>query len=387
MKIHEYQAKQVFRQFSIPVPKGFACFSVEESVDAAEKFSGSIYVVKAQIHAGGRGKAGGVKIAKSIDEVRKYASSILGMNLITHQTSPKGQLVRRLLIEEGVDIGHEYYFSLLIDRPSQKICMVASSQGGMDIEEVANSQPDAIKRLLIDPGLDFPKDEVLRFCRDLNIPTNAEDQALEMFGNFFRLFCEKDASLVEVNPLVLTKSGSLVALDAKVDFDDNSLYRQPDIVELRDLDEENPDEVRASNFGLSYIALDGDIACLVNGAGLAMATMDVIKLYGASPANFLDVGGGATRDKVTEAFKIMLSNKSVKGILVNIFGGIMHCDTIAEGLVAASRELSLSVPLVVRMSGTNEKLGHQILSDSGLSLILAGSMSEAAQKIVSAVRQ
>ncbi|CUT17523.1 MULTISPECIES: ADP-forming succinate--CoA ligase subunit beta [Candidatus Ichthyocystis] len=386
MKIHEYQAKQIFRQFAVPVPAGFPCFSVEECVDLARtKLSGPVYVVKAQIHAGGRGKAGGVKVSRSIDEVQSNASSILGMNLITHQTSSHGQLVRRLLIEEGVDISHEYYFSLVVDRVSQKICMIASSQGGMDIEEVASSQPDAIHRLLIDPYLPFPEEDVLQLCHRLGFTDGIDKKAVEVFGNLFRLFREKDASLVEVNPLVLTGSGLLLALDAKLDFDDNALYRHPDISELRDLDEENPDEVAASRFGLSYIALDGNIGCLVNGAGLAMATMDVIKLYGASPANFLDVGGGATCEKVTEAFRIMLLNSSVKGILVNIFGGIMRCDTIAEGLVAASRELSLSVPLVVRMSGTNEELGRKILSDSGLPVVLAHTMSEAAERIVASV--
>ncbi|WP_092484417.1 ADP-forming succinate--CoA ligase subunit beta [Candidatus Ichthyocystis hellenicum] len=386
MKIHEYQAKQVFRRFGVPVPAGFPCFSVDECVDIAKtKLSGPIYVVKAQIHAGGRGKAGGVKVSHSIDEVRASASAILGMNLVTHQTSSHGQVVRRLLIEEGVDISHEYYFSLVVDRVSQKICMIASSQGGMDIEEVASSQPEAIHRLLIDPSLPFPEEDVLQLCRRLGFADGIDKKAVEMFGNLFRLFREKDASLVEVNPLVLTGSGLLVALDAKLDFDDNALYRHPDILDLRDLDEENPDEVAASRFGLSYIALDGNIGCLVNGAGLAMATMDVIKLYGASPANFLDVGGGATREKVTEAFRIMLRNGSVKGILVNIFGGIMRCDTIADGLVAASRELSLSVPLVVRMSGTNEELGRKILADSGLPVILAHTMSEAAEKIVASV--
>ena len=386
MKIHEYQGKEIFRKFGMPTPRGLPAFTVDEAVAAAGSLGGSVWVVKAQIHAGGRGKGGGVKVARSLDEVRDLAGRILGMQLVTHQTGPAGQKVRRLLIEEGADIRQELYVAMVVDRVSQRVCLMASSEGGMDIEEVAAKTPEKIHRVLIDPlqGLtDADADDV---ARRIGIAEGSIPQGRAMLQGLYRAFVETDASLAEINPLVVAGDGRVIALDAKLNFDSNALYRHPDIVAMRDLDEEDPAEVEASKFDLSYISLDGNIGCLVNGAGLAMATMDTIKLYGGEPANFLDVGGGATAEKVTEAFKIMLSNKSVKGILVNIFGGIMKCDTIATGVVAAARETHLSVPLVVRMKGTNEDMGKQILKDSGLPIISADSMAEAATKIVAAVK-
>jgi succinyl-CoA synthetase beta subunit len=386
VKIHEYQGKEIFRRFGVPVPRGIPAFSADEAVKAAQALPGPVWVVKAQIHAGGRGKVGGVKLARSVDEVRDVAGRMLGMQLVTHQTGPEGQKVGRLLIEEGADIRKELYVAMIVDRTSQRVVLMASSEGGMDIEEVAAKTPEKIHRVIIDPvkGLtDAQADEV---ARSIGIPEASVPQARAVFQGLYRTFDETDASLAEINPLILTGDGRVIALDAKLNFDDNALFRHPDIVAMRDLDEEDPAEIEASKYDLSYISLDGDIGCLVNGAGLAMATMDVIKLYGGSPANFLDVGGGATTEKVTEAFKIMLRNRHLKAILVNIFGGIMKCDTIAEGIVAASRAVSLKVPLVVRMKGTNEDLGKKILADSGLPIITANNMAEAAEKVVAAAK-
>ncbi|MFO1320372.1 MAG: ADP-forming succinate--CoA ligase subunit beta [Burkholderiales bacterium] len=387
MKVHEYQAKELLRKFGVATPRGVPCFSVDEAVKAAETLGGKVWVVKAQIHAGGRGKGGGVKVAKSIDEVRDWSSRILGMQLVTHQTGPAGQKVRRLLIEEGADIRKELYVGMVVDRVTQRVCLMASSEGGMDIEEVAAHTPEKIHKVFIDPVAGLMDGEADEVARKIGIPEASVSQARAILQSLYRAFWETDASLAEINPLILTGDGRVVALDAKINFDSNALYRHPDIVEMRDLDEEDPAEVEASKFDLSYISLDGDIGCLVNGAGLAMATMDTIKLYGASPANFLDVGGGATTEKVTEAFKIMLRNPNLKAILVNIFGGIMKCDTIAEGVVAAAREVKLAVPLVVRMKGTNEDLGKKILADSGLPIITAANMADAAEKVVAASRR
>jgi succinyl-CoA synthetase beta subunit len=387
MKIHEYQAKEILRHFGVPVPRGFPCFSVDEAVEAARKLGGPVWVVKAQIHAGGRGKGGGVKVCKSIDEVRTQAGAILGMQLVTHQTGPAGQKVRRLLVEEGAQIKKELYVGLVVDRVSQRVCLMASSEGGMDIEEVAATMPDKIHKVLVDPTTGLTGSEADDIALKIGVPQAALVPARAALQGLYRAFWERDASLAEINPLVLTSDGHVVALDAKMTFDSNALYRHPDIAELRDLDEEDPAEIEASKFDLSYIQLDGNIGCLVNGAGLAMATMDTIKLYGGSPANFLDVGGGATTEKVTEAFKLMLRNPHLKAILVNIFGGIMKCDTIAEGVMAASRAVKLKVPLVVRMRGTNEALGKKILAESGLPIIAADTMAEAAQKVVAAAGQ
>ncbi|MFC4486935.1 ADP-forming succinate--CoA ligase subunit beta [Tepidiphilus baoligensis] len=385
MKIHEYQAKEVLRKFGIRTPKGGPAFSVEEAMKVAESLGGPVWVVKAQIHAGGRGKGGGVKLARSLDEVRQHASAILGMRLVTHQTGPEGQIVKRLLIEEGADIKHEYYVSVLTDRATQKVAVLASSEGGMEIEEVAAKTPEKILKTFIDPIVGFPDEEAERLARGIGIPDASVPAAVDTLKKLYTCYMETDASLAEINPLILEGDGGIKALDAKFNFDDNALFRHPEIVAYRDLDEEDPDEVEASKYGLSYIALDGNIGCLVNGAGLAMATMDTIKLFGGEPANFLDVGGGATTEKVTAAFKIMLRNPKVKGILVNIFGGIMRCDTIANGVVAAAREVQLNVPLVVRMKGTNEDIGKKILAESGLPIISAETMADAAQKIVAAV--
>ena len=386
MKIHEYQGKEILRQFGVPVPRGIPAFTVEEAVAAAEKLGGPVWVVKAQIHAGGRGKGGGVKVAKSIEQVKELAEQILGMQLKTHQTGPEGQEVRRIYIEDGADIKKEYYVSIVTDRASQKVAVIASSEGGMDIEEVAHKTPEKIVTELVDPLTGLGQAQALKIANAVGLTGASADQAADVLQKLYKCYMDTDASLVEINPLNCDSKGNIIALDSKFNFDSNALYRHPEIVELRDLDEEDADEVEASKFDLAYISLDGNIGCLVNGAGLAMATMDTIKLFGAEPANFLDVGGGATTEKVTEAFKIMLKNPKVKGILVNIFGGIMRCDTIATGVVAAAKETKLSVPLVVRMKGTNEDLGKQILKDSGLPIISADSMAEAATKIVAAVK-
>jgi succinyl-CoA synthetase beta subunit len=386
MKIHEYQGKEILRKFGVATPRGIPSFSVDEAVKAAEQLGGNIWVVKAQIHAGGRGKGGGVKLAKSLEEVRQHASSILGMQLKTHQTGPEGQKVRRLLIEDGADIRKEYYVAALTDRATQKVAMMASSEGGMDIEEVAHKTPEKIIKVFVDPLVGLTDAQAKELADGIGVPAASQAQAIDTFKKLYTCYMETDASLAEINPLILEGNGNIKALDAKFNFDSNALYRQPEIVAYRDLDEEDADEIEASKFDLAYISLDGNIGCLVNGAGLAMATMDTIKLFGAEPANFLDVGGGATTEKVTEAFKIMLKNTKVKGILVNIFGGIMKCDTIAAGVVSAAREVHLAVPLVVRMKGTNEDLGKKILAESGLPIIAADTMAEAATKIVAAVK-
>jgi succinyl-CoA synthetase beta subunit len=386
VKIHEYQGKEIFRKYGIATPRGFPAFSVDEAVDAAKKLGGKVWVVKAQIHAGGRGKGGGVKVAKSIDEVKKLSSQILGMQLKTHQTGPGGQKVRRLLVEEGADIKKELYVGMVVDRGSQKVVLMASSEGGMDIEEVAAKTPEKIRKVFIDPAQGLADADADEIALGIGIPQGSVAQGRSIFKALYKCFDETDASLLEVNPLIVTGDNRVVALDSKINFDDNALFRHPDIVALRDLDEEDPFEIEATKHELNYISLDGNIACMVNGAGLAMATMDTIKLFGGSPANFLDVGGSATAERVTAAFKIMLSNKKVKAILVNIFGGIMKCDTIATGVVAAAREVKLSVPLVVRMKGTNEELGKKILKDSGLPIISADNMADAAKKVVAAIK-
>ena len=386
MKIHEYQAKDLLRAHGVPVPRGYPAFTVREAEEAAQKLGGSVWVVKAQIHAGGRGKGGGVKLARSLGEVTTLAGQILGMQLKTHQTGPEGQKVRRLLVEEGADIKKEYYVAALTDRATQKVALMASSEGGMDIEEVAHSTPEKILKVFVDPLLGLTDKDALELAAGIGVPLASQAEAVEVFKKLYACYMATDASLAEINPLILEGNGHIKALDAKFNFDSNALYRHPDIVAYRDLDEEDAAEIEASKFDLSYISLDGNIGCLVNGAGLAMATMDTIKLFGGEPANFLDVGGGATAEKVTEAFKIMLKNKSVKGILVNIFGGIMKCDTIAEGVIQACKAVNLSVPLVVRMKGTNEDLGKKMLADSGLPIISADTMAEAATKIVAAVK-
>ncbi len=387
MKIHEYQGKEIFRKFGVPTPRGFPCFSVEEAVEAANKLGGGVWVVKAQIHAGGRGKGGGVKVAKSLEEVKQKASQILGMQLITHQTGPQGQKVKRLLIEEGADIKKELYLGMVVDRGTQRVALMASSEGGMDIEEVAAKTPQKIERVFIDPATGLTDREAGQVARKIGVAEAAVGDASQLLKNLYKAFYETDASLAEINPLVLTNQNRVVALDAKLNFDDNALFRHPEIVALRDLEEEDPLEIEASKYDLNYISLDGEIGCMVNGAGLAMATMDTIKLFGSSPANFLDVGGGASAEKVTAAFKIMLSNPKVKAILVNIFGGIMKCDTIATGVVVAARETKIPVPLVVRMKGTNEDLGKKILKDSGLPIISADNMADAAKKVVASIKK
>ncbi len=386
MKIHEYQAKELLREHGVPVPRGYPAFTVREAVEAAQKLGGGVWVVKAQIHAGGRGKGGGVKLARSQAEVEQIAGQILGMQLITHQTSAQGQKVRRLLVEEGADIKKEYYVAALTDRATQKVALMASSEGGMDIEEVAHATPEKILKVFVDPLTGLTDGQALELAAGIGVPLASQAEAIEVFKKLYACYMATDASLAEINPLILEGNGHIRALDAKFNFDGNALFRHPEIVAYRDLDEEDPAEVEASKFDLSYISLDGNIGCLVNGAGLAMATMDTIKLFGGEPANFLDVGGGATAEKVTEAFKIMLKNENVKGILVNIFGGIMKCDTIAEGVIAACKAVNLSVPLVVRMKGTNEELGKKMLAESGLPIISADSMAEAATKIVAAVK-
>jgi len=384
MKIHEYQGKEILKRYGVPVPQGIPCFSVDEAVKAAESLGGPVWVVKAQIHAGGRGKGGGVKVAKSLAEVKEWAGKILGMQLVTHQTGPQGQKVRRLLIEEGADIRKELYVGMVVDRVTQRVTVMASSEGGMDIEEVAAHTPEKIHKVSVDSVTGLTDPEADGLARSIGVPEASLDKARKVFHGLYKAFWETDASLAEINPLILTGSGDVVALDAKLNFDSNALYRHPEIVEMRDLDEEDPAEIEASKHDLSYIQLDGNIGCLVNGAGLAMATMDTIKLFGGEPANFLDVGGGATKEKVTEAFKIMLRNPNLKAILVNIFGGIMRCDVIAEGVVAASRAVGLKVPLVVRMKGTNEEIGKKLLAESGLPIISADTMAEAAKQVVQA---
>ncbi|HEV7617399.1 MAG TPA: ADP-forming succinate--CoA ligase subunit beta [Burkholderiaceae bacterium] len=386
MKIHEYQGKEILRKFGVTVPRGIPCMTVEEAVKAAKTLGGPVWVVKAQIHAGGRGKGGGVKVAKSLEQVKEYANAIMGMQLVTHQTGPEGQKVRRLLIEEGADIKKELYVSMVTDRVSQRVVLMASSEGGMDIEEVAEKHPELIHQIAIDPAVGLTDKDADAISAKIGIPAASIADARTQLQGLYKAYWETDASLAEINPLILTGSGKVIALDAKFNFDSNALFRHPEIVAYRDLDEEDPAEVEASKFDLAYISLDGNIGCLVNGAGLAMATMDTIKLFGGEPANFLDVGGGATAEKVTEAFKIMLKNPGLKAILVNIFGGIMRCDVIAEGVIVASKAVSLKVPLVVRMKGTNEDIGKKMLADSGLPIISADTMEEAAKKVVAAAK-
>ena len=386
MNIHEHQAKALLAEYGVPVPRGQVAFSVDEAVSAAKELGGPVYVVKAQIHAGGRGKAGGVKVVKSLDEVTDIAGEILGRTLVTHQTGPEGREVRRLYVEDGCDIADELYLSMLVDRGTSRITIIASSEGGMDVEEVAASQPEKILSLAIDPATGLQPYHMRRLAGILGLSGGTAKQLPSFLHSIFTAFTALDASLVEINPLVVTGAGDLLALDAKMSFDDNALYRHPNVMKLRDLSEEDPAEVRASEFDLNYIKLDGEIGCMVNGAGLAMATMDIIELNGASPANFLDVGGSATTERVTEAFKIILSDDNVKGILVNIFGGIMRCDIIAEGVVSAARSLGLDKPLVVRLEGTNVEEGKKIMAESGLSIIPADNLADAATKIVAAIK-
>ncbi|MFS0561222.1 ADP-forming succinate--CoA ligase subunit beta [Terribacillus sp. 179-K 1B1 HS] len=385
MNIHEYQGKEVLREFGVSVPAGKVAFSVEEAVEAAESLGTNVCVVKAQIHAGGRGKAGGVKVAKGLDEVRTYAEEILGKTLVTHQTGPEGKEVKRLLIEEGCDIQKEYYIGLVLDRSTSRVVMMASEEGGTEIEEVAAETPEKIFRETIDPVVGLTGYQARRLAFAINIPPESLNKAVGFMMSLYQAFVEKDCSIAEINPLVTTGDGQVLALDAKLNFDENALYRHKDIVALRDLDEEDEKEIEASKHDLSYISLDGNIGCMVNGAGLAMATMDIIKHYGGDPANFLDVGGGATTEKVTEAFKIILADQNVKGILVNIFGGIMKCDVIAEGVIEASRQVGLDIPLVVRLEGTNVEQGKKLLDESGLNITSAASMADAAEKIVALV--
>lgn len=387
MNIHEYQAKEVLRKFGVAVPRGIPAFSVEEAVKAADSLGGPVWVVKAQIHAGGRGKGGGVKIAKSKDEVKSLASQILGMNLVTKQTGPQGRLVKRLYIEDGCDIKRELYLGLLIDRATSRITVMASTEGGTEIEEVAAAHPEKIIRVAIDPATGMQAFHARKIAFGLGLTGNQVNSAVKFLLAMYRAFTELDASIVEINPLVVTGAGEVIALDAKINFDDNALFRHKDIMAMRDEDEEDPAEREASKHELNYIKLDGNIGCMVNGAGLAMATMDIIKLYGGEPANFLDVGGGATKERVTAAFKIILSDRNVKGILVNIFGGIMRCDIIAEGIVAAAKEVSLKVPLVVRLEGTNVDLGKKILAESGLPILSGDNLADGAEKIVKAVKK
>ncbi len=386
MNVHEYQGKEILRKYGVTTPRGIACFSVDEAVAAAEQLGGSVWVVKAQIHAGGRGKGGGVKVATSMEKVREYADQILGMQLVTHQTGPEGTEVKRLYIEEGADIKDELYVGALVDRETQKVVLMLSSEGGMDIETVAEETPEKILKIYVDPETGLDRAEAEDAIAKIGVPAAAVSQGADFLSGLYEAFVKSDASLAEINPLIVTGDDKVIALDAKFNIDSNALYRQPEIVAYRDLDEEDANEIRASEWDLSYISLDGNIGCLVNGAGLAMATMDIIKLYGGDPANFLDVGGGAKTEQVTEAFKIMLENPNVEGILVNIFGGIMRCDVIAEGIVAAAQQVELTVPLVVRLEGTNVEKGRQILDESDVKLQTATTMADAAEKIVAAVK-
>lgn len=387
MNIHEYQAKELLKQYGVAVPQGFPAMSADEAVAAAEKLGGSVWVVKSQIHAGGRGKGGGVKVVKSVEDVRAEAERMLGMQLITHQTGPEGQKVRRLYIEEGADIARELYLSVLIDRATSRVIFMASTEGGMDIEEVAETNPEKIIKVSIDPATGIQAFHARKIAFGLGLEGDALKKAVKFMMAMYKAFIDLDASIVEINPLVVTGDGDVIALDAKMNFDDNALFRQKHVAEMRDEDEEDEKERIANDHDLSYVALDGNIGCMVNGAGLAMATMDIIKLYGGEPANFLDVGGGATAERVTAAFKIILSDANVKGVLVNIFGGIMKCDVIAEGVIAAAKEVSLSVPLVVRLEGTNVDQGKKILSESGLPIIAADNLGDAAQKVVDATKK
>ena len=387
MNIHEHQAKEILRRYNVNVPRGEVAFSVEEAVEKAQKLNSPVTVVKAQIHAGGRGKAGGVKIARNLEEVKEYASQLLGKTLVTHQTGPEGKVVKRLLIEEGCDIKKEYYLGLVLDRSLSRIVLMGSEEGGTEIEEVAARTPEKIFKEVIDPAIGLQGFQARRLAFNINIPAELVNKAAKFMLGLYQVFVEKDCSIAEINPLVITGDGQVLALDAKLNFDDNALYRHKDILEYRDLNEEDPKEIEASKYDLSYIALDGNIGCMVNGAGLAMATMDIIKYYGGEPANFLDVGGGASVQKVTEAFKIILADSKVEGIFVNIFGGIMKCDVIAAGIIAATKQVGLNLPLVVRLEGTNVELGKKMLDESGLNIITAESMADGAQKIVSLLQR
>ena len=387
MNIHEYQAKQLLGEFGVTVPRGQVAFNQDEAVRAAESLGGPVWVVKAQIHAGGRGKGGGVKVVDSIEKVKQTAQDMLGMQLITHQTGPEGKEVKRVYIEEGCDIARELYLGLLIDRATSRVTVIASTEGGMDIEEVAANTPEKIITVVIDPATGLQPFHARRLAFGLGLEGDQIKSAVKFLSAMYRSFIELDASMVEINPLVVKGDGGLIALDAKMNFDSNALYRHPNVVELRDEDEEDPAEIEASEHELNYIKLDGSIGCMVNGAGLAMATMDIIQLYGSSPANFLDVGGGATAERVTAAFKIIMADDNVKGILVNIFGGIMRCDVIADGIVTAAKEVELDVPLVVRLEGTNVDKGKQILADSGLPILSADNLADAAEKAVKAVKE
>lgn len=386
MNIHEYQGKEVLRQYGVVVPNGKVAYTVDEAVAAAEELGSSVVVVKAQIHAGGRGKAGGVKVAKSIDEVRTYADEILGKVLVTHQTGPEGKEVKRLLIEQGCNIQKEYYVGLVVDRATGRVVMMASEEGGTEIEEVAAKTPEKIIKEIVDPAIGLQTFQARRLAYSINVPNELVNKTAKLMMSLYQAFVDKDCSIAEINPLVITGEGDVMALDAKLNFDSNALFRHKDIQALRDYDEEDEKEIEASKYDLSYIALDGNIGCMVNGAGLAMATMDIIKYYGGEPANFLDVGGGATTEKVTEAFKIILSDENVKGIFVNIFGGIMRCDVIANGVVEAAKEVGLERPLVVRLEGTNVEIGKRILNESGLNIVSADSMADGSQKIVALVQ-
>ncbi len=387
MKIHEYQAKALLQRFGVAVPRGFPCFTVGEAVAAGQQLGAGVRVVKAQIHAGGRGKGGGVKVVRTDAELEEAARRIMGMQLVTHQTGPQGQTVRRLLVEEGADIRQELYLGMVVDRNTQQVALMGSAAGGMDIEEVAAHHPEQIHTVQIDPGQGLLPAQAEALARRIAVPEALVPQARDLMLGLYRAFVDSDASLAEINPMAVTGDGRILALDAKFNFDDNAAFRHGEWQDWRDLDEEDPNEIAASRHGLSYISLEGNIGCLVNGAGLAMATMDIVKLYGGSPANFLDVGGGATTEKVTEAFKLMLSNPEVQAILVNIFGGIMKCDVIAEGVVAAARQVHLTVPLVVRLEGTNVELGKRILAESGLPILSAANMDDAAAQVVAAARR
>ena len=386
MNIHEHQAKKLLKEFGVPVPNGVYGFSVDEIIQKSKNLKTEKYVLKAQIHAGGRGKAGGITIANNINELKQAANQLLGKTLVTHQTGPKGRKVERLYVEEASNVDKEFYLSCLVDRKSSKIAFISSMQGGMDIEETAIKSPEKIITTKIDYKDEISDTECEKVIKVFNLEYDAKDQGINLIKCIFKMFKHKDASLVEINPLILTKENNIICLDAKVILDDNALFRHPDYLELRDLKEEDPKEIEASKHGLSYIKLDGNIGCMVNGAGLAMATMDIIKLHGQEPANFLDVGGGASKEKVSAAFKIILSDKNVKGILINIFGGIMRCDVLAQGVVNAAKEMDISVPLVVRLAGTNFKEGKEILDNSGLKLISAENLDDAAKKIVEAIK-
>ncbi len=385
MNIHEFQAKEILKRFGVSVPRGLVATTPDEAKSAAQSLGGGVSVVKAQIHAGGRGKGGGVKVVKSPEEAALKAREMLGKNLVTHQTGPEGRQVRRVLVEQGVNIERELYLAMVLDRVQSRVTVICSSEGGVEIEEVAAHHPEKILKETIDPVIGLAGFQCRRLAFALGIPSALTGKLVGVMQGLYRAFEECDASLAEINPLIITKEGQVIALDAKMNFDSNAFFRQKDIVALRDLDEEDPREVEASKYDLSYISLDGNIACMVNGAGLAMATMDIIKLYGGEPANFLDVGGGANKEKVAQAFKILLADARVRGVLINIFGGIMRCDVLAQGVVDAARELHINVPLVVRMQGTNVEQGRQILAESGLTIISAETMAEAAEKIVKAV--